>query len=448
MPKVESIGSWMPLTLPQLDFWEEFSFYPDKPVSTVAHLLEIEGEVEKDKLIQAVSKTILESEVLSIRFSDERGASFPMQLCDPMRTPEVNYVDLCKMPDPCISAEKLIKADLDFPLDLRKDKLSAHSIYRVRKQKYLWYIRAHHIIIDGYGMALIEQRCGQLYNHLCGKIESGHPFYSFASFINEEEVYQASQQWKKDRNFWHNYIDGSFKLNVLDRGSENYGDLGHHRHIVFPCSFSKKLQDMATTANVGWPDLLILLTGLYLSRKLPERSRDGCAGLTLWLPLMGRWGSVGAHMPGLLVNILPFYLTFYPAETFSSGLQRNADTLKKHRKHGRYRIEQIASDFGIANGKRFSFSPLINILPFTLPQFMDCQVKRKVLASGPGDGFNLSYRSESDRGTLTLDIDAELKMMDERTFTHITDNLLAFLNWGLDTNILSKLLSEIWNRLL
>ncbi len=72
MARIDFADGWMPLTLPQLDFWEEFSFHPDQPVSTVAHCVEIEGDVDVEKLLRAISQTVREAEVLSIRFSDER----------------------------------------------------------------------------------------------------------------------------------------------------------------------------------------------------------------------------------------------------------------------------------------------------------------------------------------------------------------------------------------
>lgn len=192
MARIDFTDGWMPLTLPQLDFWEEFSFHPDQPVSTVAHCVEIEGDVDVEKLLRAISQTVREAEVLSIRFSDEKEQGRPVQLCDPAHMPDVDFVDLSAFPDPRAEAGRRMETDLSAPLDLRRDRMSAHALYRIGARQYIWYIRAHHIIIDGYGLALIEQRCGQLYSHFCGQGESGHPFHPLqASFMRRTLIGQA-----------------------------------------------------------------------------------------------------------------------------------------------------------------------------------------------------------------------------------------------------------------
>lgn len=116
------------------------------------------------------------------------------------------------------------------------------------------------------------------------------------------------------------------RLPILDRGAEDYGEAGYHHDVAFRDDISIGLRAMAKATDIGWPDLLVLLSGLYLSRMLPMQGED--EGLTLWLPFMSRWGSVGAHMPGLLVNILPFHLEFDSGETLFSALRRNMDMLK------------------------------------------------------------------------------------------------------------------------
>ncbi|ABQ62266.1 hypothetical protein H721_03262 [Brucella ovis IntaBari-2006-46-332] len=445
MARIDFADGWMPLTLPQLDFWEEFSFHPDQPVSTVAHCVEIEGDVDVEKLLRAISQTVREAEVLSIRFSDEKEQGRPVQLCDPAHMPDVDFVDLSAFPDPRAEAGRRMETDLSAPLDLRRDRMSAHALYRIGARQYIWYIRAHHIIIDGYGLALIEQRCGQLYSHFCGQGESGHPFHPFASFIHEEDAYRASPRWEADRKFWQDYLDGPVRLPILDRGAEDYGEAGYHHDVAFRDDISIGLRAMAKATDIGWPDLLVLLSGLYLSRMLPMQGED--EGLTLWLPFMSRWGSVGAHMPGLLVNILPFHLEFDSGETLFSALRRNMDMLKKHRLHGRYRIEQISADRGLVSGSRFFFSPLINVLPFSTPQFAGCRVAREVLANGPGDGFNLTYRADVDGAGLTLKIEAASNMMDAQTFARIAAGLLAFLKASLAPHLIERPVSDLRRRL-
>ncbi len=38
---------WHDLTAGQMDFWEEFQFHPDQPVSTVAHVIAFDGTLDE-----------------------------------------------------------------------------------------------------------------------------------------------------------------------------------------------------------------------------------------------------------------------------------------------------------------------------------------------------------------------------------------------------------------
>lgn len=443
MPAPSPTAEWLPLTLPQLDFWEEFRFHPDQPVSTVAHYIAIEGDIDESLLKRAISQTIREAEILSARFRAETGDGSPMQICDPDFAPVLDVIDLSGSENPLDTALASMEEDLTARLDLRHDRLSAHILYRTGNNRCLWYIRAHHIIIDGYGLALIEQRCAQLYNHFRTGTDAGMPFHSFASFLNEENRYRESRISKADRLFWADYFGKAQGIEVLERGDEDYGGPGLHSHHVFPSSFGEKLRAAAKASDIGWPDLLTLVSGLYLRAALPQRPAHDPDRLTLWLPFMSRWGSVGAHLPALLVNILPFELRASGGERFSDFLTRSARDLKTQRRHSRYRIEQISEDLGLKEGSRYFFSPLINVLPFNSPHFTGCRAERHILGSGPADGFNLTFRGEDDGSDLTLYVDADPSMTSKEHFERHREDLPRFLTRVLSEEMLNRPVAEL-----
>lgn len=443
MSSPRSASQWMPLTLPQLDFWEEFTFHPDEAVSTVAHYLDIEGDVDESALKRAIEQTIAESDVLSLRFQQETSDCAPSQSCDPRQFPTLEIVDLLGFDAPVEEAIKRMEADVQMRIDLCQDKLANQALYRVAEHRYLWYIRAHHIIMDGYGFALIEQRCGHYYRHFLGLADPGHAFHPFTSFLAEEEAYRNSPRWQMDRTYWSDYLDHHGNLPVIHKGVEDYGTPGEHMEQPIADSLSQSLCARAAEISLGWPDLLVLLSGAYLFHTLPKQTVAGQEILPLWLPFMSRWGSVGAHMPGMLVNILPFHVSLGPQETLRAYLTRSAAVLKKQRKHGRYRIEQIAMDQNVAKGSRFYFSPLINVLPFSAPQFDGCQVSRHVLANGPAEGFNLTFRAEEDASNMILQIDTDPSMTGLKSAQK--QDIRDFLTRALSPGALDQPVSVLWD---
>ncbi|WP_448956186.1 condensation domain-containing protein [Labrys neptuniae] len=429
MPTTDTAPAWLPLTPPQLDFWEEFSFHPDQPLSTVAHYLDITGPVDVSALCRAIARTVHEADILSVAFELGPDGS-PRQRLDPSRLPEVKQIDLRDRPDPEQAAMRLMQADIRAELDLMRHPLSVQWLLRLGERRYYWYSRAHHIILDGFGLTLIEQRCAELYAHLTGHGEAGQAFHPFASFIAEEEAYRAGPRFSADRRFWQDSLAG-VELPVVDKASESYGAGGLQSHDRLPADLSRQLRRSAGDLAIAWPDLLVLLTGLYLSRNLPAGESKGVETMTLWLPFMSRWGSIGGNIPAMLLNILPFRLAAAREETLTAWLKQGAKGLREQRAHGRYRIEHMAGDYGLGAGSRFFFSPLVNVLPFNQPEFLGCRTRRHVLASGTGEGFSVTYRAEDDAGALSLELDADTVMTDREAFDRHRDALPAFLRRAL-----------------
>lgn len=446
MSQPDERGAPMPLTLPQLDFWEEFTFHPDEPIATVAHCLEIDGVVDEAILAEAITRAVAESDALSVRFHLIPGRATPLQSCDPALRPALQRLDLRSAADPLAEARTRMEADLAAPLDLRGEGLAALWLVRIGAARYLWYIRAHHINLDGYGLALIERRCGRLYAQAVGQGEAGPPFHRLASFIAEEEAYRAGPRHAADAAYWRDYLAGPVALPVLHRGDRDFSGPPHAAEGAFPEAFSQALRRLSARTGIGWPDLLVLISGLYLSDSLPRQRVEGGEVVSFWLPFMSRWGSVAAHMPGMLVNILPFTLSIAPGEELGGFLRRNATALKAQRRHGRYRIEQIAADHGLPGGSRYFFSPLINVLPFSEPVFPGCRVTRHVMANGEPEGIDLTFRGRDDGGALSFGLSADATLFGEEAFARHRLGLPAFLEAATAPDALTRPVAAVLGR--
>ena len=410
---------WLDLTLAQFDFWEEFRLHPDRPLSTVAHCTIIEGPVVEAALIGALNQLAQETDVLALRFRD--GPDGPRQQIDPARIPTVHYHDLTSETAPEAVARKMMEADIAKPIDLERDQVSALWLLKLSGTRWLWYLRGHHIMLDGYGVSLIERRAAALYAQALRHPADLGAFQPFPRYLEEETAYRASAHHARDQDRWTQTLADGPDLTVLEKDEEDYGCSPLSAAPELPPTLPALLRQTAENNDMGWPDLLTLLSAAWVTRDL---SADG-PGLPVWLPYMSRFGSVSAEIPALVVNILPLIVTNVADETLGDYLGRMGKVLRKLRRHGRYRVEQLAADRGLKEGQRFFFSPLINVIPFDPPQFIGCTAEREVLAAGPGDGFNLTWGGASNADGLGLWIDAD--PASQTQFTASTIDLVPFI---------------------
>lgn len=423
-------GGSQPLTLAQLDFWEEFAAHPDEAVSTVAHALELRGALDESALAQAITRTIAETDVLALRLSLGPDGT-PRQDIDPARRPALRRLDVSGQGR--AQAMALMQADVAAPLDLLRQPLAAQWLIRLGPEHAIWYHRGHHIALDGYAMGLIERRCAQIYGEIRAAGGQDSPGLDrFASYLDEESAYRASPRHATDGQYWTEILSAPPAPAVLAKGSEDYPTEArcHEQSLA---ALRPALMARAAETGIGWPDLLTLLCSAWAVLNLRDRSAarvrdaEGRISMPIWLPYMSRMGSVAIRVPALVVNILPFDASLSATEPLGAVLARLAARLRKLRRHGRYRVEQIAADHGLSPRERFFFSPLINVLPFDAAEFAGCETRREVLSNGPGDGFNMTLRADSQGHGLDLCIEADPHLTSAGDFARHAASLPAFL---------------------
>lgn len=446
MTHYDTQGLWMPLTLAQLDFWEEFRLHPGESVSTVAHAIELRGVTDPQALAGAIEATIAQTDTLALRFAlDDDGQ--PLQRVDPALRPPLRRIDLSGQADGRARALAMMQADVDAPLDLLSQPLAAQWLVELGDGHVIWFNRGHHIALDGYAMGLIEQRCARLYAMAVEGAAPGPDLRPLADYLAEEIDYRASPRHAADGRHWAGVLAACPAPRVLHKGSENYAEAAHEAaHDL--SGLRPALMRQAQAAGMGWPDLLTALCAIWAALHLRDGSatpqQDGArVALPVWLPYMSRMGSVAVSVPALVVNILPLDVTLSPAEPLAQTLDRLGARLRQSRRHGRYRIEQIATDHGIGSRSRFFFSPLINVLPFDAPRFAGCAMERHVLSNGPGDGFNITIRGNAEAQGLTLLIEADPALTPAGSFARLSANMPRFLAQALAPESLSLPLSAL-----
>ncbi|MEL5445922.1 condensation domain-containing protein [Serratia ureilytica] len=419
-------SEWLPLAPAQLDFWEEYTLHPGQTLSTVAHCTELCGAIEEAALCRAIAATLAETQAFALRFGERRGDHPPPLRHEPQRIPPLQRIDLQTHRDPWQAAQSLMHEDIAQHRALHREPLAAAWLLKLGPERYLWYVRAHHILVDGFGMALIEHRCAALYAHYLGQGSAGIPLGAFAPFQQAELAYVDSERCERDRRFWQAYLPPSQALPTVRKGGGEYGVRRLSVNRRLPTEVAQRLAQQSERSGINWPDLLVALSAAWLFQVMPRHVRQGDA-LPMWMPAMNRRGQAATNVPSLAVNTLPLLVSPAPMETLGSFLTTLTQQLRELRSHAGYRLRQLAADRGVDPNSRFFISPFINVQPFDAPRFVGCRGARRVLAGGSGDGFNLTYRGRTDARDLQVDIDIYLEQFPTEDALDYGEALQEFL---------------------
>ena len=146
---------------------------------------------------------LAQADTLRMRFTEDNGEVW--QWVDDALTFELpEIIDLRTNIDPHGTAQALMQADLQ--QDLRVDSgkpLVFHQLIQVADNRWYWYQRYHHLLVDGFSFPAITRQIANIYcAWLRGEPTPASPFTPFADVVEEYQQYRESEARQRDAAFW------------------------------------------------------------------------------------------------------------------------------------------------------------------------------------------------------------------------------------------------------
>ncbi|WP_233225362.1 non-ribosomal peptide synthase/polyketide synthase [Nocardia sp. MDA0666] len=381
-----------PLTPAQLGVWYAQLLDPGTPIN-IAQYVDVHGDLDVEVLQKVSGDAAREFGSTVVRLGETDGE--PYQCVDPRLPVDIVPVDLRDAPDPVAAAHDWMRADYTRPVDLLTDRLFAGAVLRVGERRWFWYLRAHHIVLDGFGALTNTMRVAERYTaELRGVEPEPAKAGSLDSLVEGEHGYRDSTRFGSDRQYWGERVrdlDGATTLNgrTAPRAA---GNLVHGRRLSD--KVVTRMNDLATAHDSSAAVVLLAAFAAYLARLT---GRDEAV---LSLPVTARTTAVMRRSAGMLSNIVPLRLQVGDA-TWAQLLQQTRVEVAGALRHQRYRHEDIRRDAGMEGlaTRRALFGPLANIMLFRSDLTLGDTVGRyHVLSTGPVEDMSLNvYYGDSDR---------------------------------------------------
>jgi enterobactin synthetase component F len=413
----------LPLVAAQPGIWmaERLSTLPG--AWSVAHYVELRGALDTALLGKAIVAGLQQADTLSLRFEEQEGEVWQWVAAE--RTfAEPPIIDLRTTPDPHRAATERMQADL--AQDLRVDggnPLVCHQLLRVGDERWYWYQRYHHLLVDGFSFPAITRQIAAIYRAWQrGEATPESPFTSFAEVVDEYQRYAGSEAWQRDKAFWQaqrQALPAPASLSAAPLGGRAAGSDIWRMKLEMNADAFRRLASHVPQCQPA--DLALALTTLWLGR-LCNRM-DYAAGFIF----MRRMGSAALTSTGPVLNVLPLAVHIDAQETLADLAMRLAAQLKKMRRHQRYDAEQIVRDSGKAAGDEPLFGPVLNVKVFDYQLDIDgVEAVTHTLATGPVNDLELALFPD-ETGGLSLEILANKARYDEAELRRHMARLTALL---------------------
>ncbi|QQQ40696.1 enterobactin synthase subunit F [Stenotrophomonas maltophilia] len=406
------------LTEAQAGLWFAQRLAPENPSFNTAHAVWIEGALDEAAFVAAADQAAGEAQAFALRFAEGADGQ-PLQWHDPAHVPLLSVRDLSGETDPASAARALMQADRLSAVDPTRDRISQQVLFDLGGQRWVWYLRVHHLAADGYGMALFTDRVCALYAGRAGEALPG-----LAGVLADDAAYRADPRRTQAGQWWREQMQGA------PAGAGLAGTLAASDDALrwvqpLDAAFREQLLQASVRWLQPWPDVLAALSAEYLRRM------SAADEVVLGVPYMGRLGNASARVPAMVMNVLPLRVAAGEGsvEAYTRGLGRQ---LSQGRKHGRYRGEQLRRDLGLVGAQQRLHGPLVNVQPFYKPLAVTgVRATLEVLCTGPVDDLTLGFRGDGQH-LLDLEIEANPALYSREDVEAHATRLLHFVSAALE----------------
>ncbi|WP_322724473.1 SDR family NAD(P)-dependent oxidoreductase [Streptomyces spongiae] len=410
------------LTGAQAGIWYAQQLDPRSPAYNTGEYLEIHGPVDRDLFEAALRRTVAETEALGLRFIDT--AEGPRCTPVPIDDRVLHVRDVSAAPDPTAAAEEWMRSDRATAVPLSEGPLFTHALFKAADDRYLWYMRAHHILLDGYGYLLVFRRAAEIYTALAyGQEVPDSSFAPVRSLLDEEAAYRISDRYKRDRAYWTERFADHAGAVSLAEGTAPPSPTFLRRAGALSASAAERLSAAASAVGANRAELLLAAVAAYTHRV------TGREDVILGVTTMSRLGSAALRTPGTVSNNLPLRLSVRPEVTTGELVAAAAAELRAVRKHQQYRGEDLRRDVKLLGGDRRLFGPLVNLVPFSHRlRFGDHPATPHHLSGGAVDDLLITVRPGADGTGLGFTFDANPALYTEDVLAGHLERFLALLD--------------------
>ncbi|MFD8799309.1 amino acid adenylation domain-containing protein [Streptomyces atroolivaceus] len=437
------------LTAAQQGVWYGQLVDPDSPKYNIGECFEIHGRLDEALFTAAFGRAIALCDSLNVEIVTQ-GETVRQRVAHrpAVDTGRLHLVDLTGADDPAATAERYM-ADEMSTVD-RPDAPHHHfALLRLGARLHYWYVRFHHIAVDGLGGAVFGRMVADLYGRAVrGEDLAGAelPAAPLRELIADEVAYRDSDRFKADRAYW----TGKF-ADLADDAAVNPGggddararggralvrrrtnapvpglsagaDVRMHTGETLPVTVLDDLRGLAAAHRTKWSAVLVSAVAAYVGRV------TGAQDITVGLASNGRHGRL-RHIVGMTANILPLRLAVTADMTVGALIRAVAAEMAGALRHRRFSREQLARELNLSDGAARLTDVVVNILGYDYDlDFGGSPAASRVLSIGPVDDVSLFVSERAEGKGPLIGFDANPELYDHEDVGLLQQALVSFLS--------------------
>jgi len=270
MNMTETQYSLHPLTSPQREIWYDQILHEGVPLYNIGGYVKIPGVIDTVLFEQAVNLLVQKHDTLRTMLTevqDEDGV--PMQTYAEKLAVTVPMHDFSTKANPHEAAMAWMQQRFIETFELTGQPLFRYDLVKISDDNYYWLLQYHHLIIDGYGVALLNRSLAEIYTQLANEQTPNLDSHSYISFIENDRAYIESAVFDKQRQYWLSKYPTPPEPLLTPRYRSQYTDklIGSGCEVLYLSrDFYNRLHELAKQHDATLFHLLLGALYVYFTR--------------------------------------------------------------------------------------------------------------------------------------------------------------------------------------
>ncbi|MGY2237228.1 amino acid adenylation domain-containing protein [Pseudomonas gingeri] len=357
-PRAEGLTP-LPLSFSQRQLWFLDQLEPGNPFYNIPNAVMLRGRLEVAVLERALNELVRRHEVLRTTFAHVDGE--PCQVVHPHQPVALPVSDLRGLSPEEREAQvrERLAGDARGAFDLARGPLLRASLLQLADEEYLWLYNLHHIIADGWSMAIVLREVVTLYgDYLKGRSSSLAPLpVQYADYACWQQRQLGGEALQEQLDYWRRTLADAPPLLTLptDRPRPRVqGYAGATCHSRLDGATLRGLQDLARQTQGSLFNVLMATLAVLLWR------HSGQQDVSIGTPFANRGRAEIEPLIGHFVNTLVIRNRLEPGQTFAELLRETRVRMLEVHAHQDVPFERVVE--AVNPQRDTAYSPLFQVM--------------------------------------------------------------------------------------
>lgn len=422
-------SAYYKLSESQKSIWYLEKAYPGTSLNIVAGTLRLKGDIDYKALEKALNIFVKKSDSMRLQIIEEDGVAY--QYISEYTPFSVDYIDFSTRG----GLKDLFnwdEATTRTAFDIIEKPLFYCAIFKISADEGGFFMKMHHLISDAWTMGLVTRQVISLYTEIKkGLMPDESPNPSYIEHLKENEAYEKSARFIKDKDYWERKFETLPDMTVLkpQKTSDEF-ITARRKTMITPLKLSNKIREFCSAERLSVFTLFMSALSIYINRV------TGAEDIVLGTSILNRTNVREKDTPGMFVSVAaPVRINVNDRmdfKTFAKEMLRENTDILRHQKYPyNYLIRDLKKKHKLAN-RLFDI-----VLSYQNSKFHKNETDEQYVAKWIFSGYQveslvISINDREDGGNLIIDYDFLTDVSDIKEIEFIHAHIISLLWHALD----------------